>query len=49
MILNEEEVQLILWHLDNSLDRCAEETIVPPAGSDGLLHVLSEMLEGEPC
>lgn len=41
MYIDEEEIQLVLWHLGNSLDKCEDDGIQPPADSDGLLHQLS--------
>lgn len=43
MYISEEEIAMLLWHLDNSLDRCVEEKVNPPAGSDGLLHQLTQV------
>lgn len=43
MYIDEEAMQLMLWHLDNSLDRCVEEGVKPPAASEDLMFQLAQV------
>ena len=43
MYISQEEIAMLLWHLDNSLYKCQEDHVKSPAGTDGLLHQLTQV------